>query len=74
MTPTTVSLYSKIVARFEQPSKMQLISSIVTLGSLASTAIAVSEVGFEFPDSVPMSKRQTDGPSYECHADCGMSI
>lgn len=53
---------------------MQLISSIVTLGSLASTAIAVSEVGFEFPDSVPMSKRQTDGPSYECHADCGMSI
>lgn len=52
---------------------MHLIPSILALCSMASTAVAVSKVSFEFPDSVPMSKRQTDGPSYECHADCGES-
>ncbi|KAL6849218.1 hypothetical protein ACO1O0_008748 [Amphichorda felina] len=53
---------------------MQLISSILVLGSLASTAVALSNLGFEFPDTVPMSKRQTSGPAYECHSDCGFAI
>lgn len=50
---------------------MQLTSSIVSLGFLASAASAIALEGFEFPDFVPMHKRQTEGPSYECHANCG---
>mgnify|MGYP000871441820 CR=1 FL=1 len=50
---------------------MQRVAQIVALGSLASSAVAVARTGFEFPDSVPMHKRQTSGPSYECHANCG---
>lgn len=38
------------------------------VGLLAASAVATA---FEFPASVPMNKRQTEGPSYDCHANCG---
>ncbi|KAH7318283.1 hypothetical protein B0I35DRAFT_478802 [Stachybotrys elegans] len=47
--------------------------SLLTLGPVLAAA-AVSRDAFEFPDTVPMEKRQTSGPSYECHADCGFAI
>lgn len=53
---------------------MQRVAQVVALGSLASSVVAVARTGFEFPDSVPMHKRQTSGPSYECHANCGYTI
>ncbi|PNY28911.1 Uncharacterized protein TCAP_01171 [Tolypocladium capitatum] len=43
---------------------------VVALGSLASAAAA----GFQFPDAVPLERRQTDGPAYQCHANCGYAI
>lgn len=49
---------------------MQLTLSLL---ALASTAAAVAKAGFEFPADVPMDKRQTEGPRYECHANCGES-
>ncbi|KAK0383648.1 hypothetical protein NLU13_9559 [Sarocladium strictum] len=29
---------------------------------------------FQFPDSVPLNKRQTSGPKFECHSACGNAI
>lgn len=49
---------------------MHFVASLVAVGSMASLASA--SVGFEFPASVPLSKRQTSGPAYNCHANCGM--
>ena len=48
-------------------------ATILAIGSVVSAAAAVSKVGFEFPADVPLNKRQTEGPRYECHANCGMS-
>ncbi|KAM5344971.1 hypothetical protein ACJ41O_010833 [Fusarium nematophilum] len=52
---------------------MQLTYTVV-LGSLASLAAASIKREFQFPDSVPLSRRQTSGPEYECHANCGYTI
>lgn len=41
------------------------------VGILAASSVATA---FQFPDNVPMDKRQTEGPSYECHANCGKNI
>ncbi|KAM0666659.1 hypothetical protein MY8738_002099 [Beauveria namnaoensis] len=49
---------------------MHFVASLVAVGSAVSLASAGS-IGFEFPASVPLSKRQTSGPAYECHANCG---
>lgn len=46
--------------------------TLISLGLMASTAVAVASPGFDFPDSVPMDKRATTGPAYQCHAKCGM--
>ncbi|KAJ6786641.1 hypothetical protein PWT90_09405 [Aphanocladium album] len=51
---------------------MHFVTSLVAIGSVASLASA--SVGFEFPAAVPLSKRQTSGPAYECHANCGYTI
>ncbi|ATY62818.1 hypothetical protein A9K55_007804 [Cordyceps militaris] len=51
---------------------MHFVASIVAVGSLASLASA--GVGFQFPDAVPLNKRQVTGPAYECHANCGYAI
>ncbi|OAQ65021.1 hypothetical protein VFPPC_13982 [Pochonia chlamydosporia 170] len=53
---------------------MRFAVSAIIVGSLASTAIAAANPGFDFPDAVPVAKRQTSGPSYECHASCGYAI
>lgn len=50
---------------------MQLTQSIVVLGSLTASAIAVARPAFVIPDFVPVERRQTSGPVYECHSDCG---
>jgi hypothetical protein len=50
---------------------MRLTTSLVAIGSVASLVTAAATPGFEFPDTVPMHKRQTEGPAYECHASCG---
>ncbi|KAM3514407.1 hypothetical protein MY11210_001961 [Beauveria gryllotalpidicola] len=52
---------------------MHFVASLVAVGSAASLASAGS-IGFEFPASVPLSKRQTSGPAYDCHASCGYAI
>ncbi|KAM3546953.1 hypothetical protein ARSEF1564_000266 [Beauveria bassiana] len=52
---------------------MHFVASLVAVGSAVSLASAGS-IGFEFPASVPLSKRQTSGPAYECHANCGYAI
>ncbi|KAF7562311.1 hypothetical protein G7046_g1820 [Stylonectria norvegica] len=53
---------------------MQLTCIALGLGSLATLAAASARSGFEFPDSVPLSRRQTSGPVYECHSNCGYTI
>lgn len=51
---------------------MHMSSSVVALGSMFTMAVAVSSRGvLEFPDSVPMEKRQPTGAAYDCHSDCG---
>lgn len=52
---------------------MQLTYTAFVLGSLATLAAANAPAKreFQFPDTVPMHKRQTSGPAYECHASCG---
>jgi hypothetical protein len=45
---------------------------LVNLAAFACAVIGAS--AFEFPDFVPLHKRQEPGtPAYECHANCGMS-
>ncbi|KAJ4165656.1 hypothetical protein LMH87_007280 [Akanthomyces muscarius] len=51
---------------------MHFVASLVAVGSIASLASA--SAGFEFPAAVPLSKRQTSGPAYNCHANCGYAI
>ncbi|TQV95623.1 hypothetical protein V2A60_000808 [Cordyceps javanica] len=51
---------------------MHFVASLVAVGSMASLASA--GVGFQFPDTVPLHKRQVTGPAYECHANCGYTI
>ncbi|KZL82262.1 hypothetical protein CI238_08493, partial [Colletotrichum incanum] len=53
--------------------------SFVTCTVLASVAsMAVAQLGhplFEYPDTVPIEKRQDPGtPRYQCHEDCGLLI
>ncbi|OBR08849.1 hypothetical protein CH63R_07614 [Colletotrichum higginsianum IMI 349063] len=53
--------------------------SFVTCAVLASVAsIAAAQVAhplFEYPDTVPLEKRQEPGtPRYQCHEDCGLLI
>ncbi|GJC82981.1 hypothetical protein ColLi_05819 [Colletotrichum liriopes] len=53
--------------------------SFVTCTVLASLAsMAVAQLGhplFEYPDTVPLEKRQDPGtPRYQCHEDCGLLI
>ncbi|KAJ6438245.1 hypothetical protein O9K51_08837 [Purpureocillium lavendulum] len=52
------------------PLKMHFAASIIALGSLAASAAAAAAPGFQFPAAVPLDKRQTSGPAYECHAHC----
>ncbi|QGI88832.1 hypothetical protein CEK26_000047 [Fusarium fujikuroi] len=45
-----------------------------TLLASASLAVAI-DPRFEFPDTVPLVKRQQPGtPQYACHEDCGLLI
>ncbi|POR33768.1 Uncharacterized protein TPAR_06042 [Tolypocladium paradoxum] len=53
---------------------MLFAACVVALGSLASAAAAAAAPGFQFPDTVPLEKRQTEGPAYQCHANCGYAI
>ncbi|ODA82461.1 hypothetical protein RJ55_00968 [Drechmeria coniospora] len=55
---------------------MRVTTSVVVLGSLASAvaAAAAAAGSFQFPESVPLHSRQTQGPSYQCHANCGYAI
>ncbi|QPG96433.1 hypothetical protein C2857_004178 [Epichloe festucae Fl1] len=54
---------------------MRFAASAVVLGSVASMAAAVASPPLDFyPDVVPMNKRHTSGPGYECHASCGYAI
>ncbi|UNI18589.1 hypothetical protein JDV02_004847 [Purpureocillium takamizusanense] len=53
---------------------MHLAASLIALGSLAASAAAAAAPGYQYPDFVPLHKRQTSGPSYECHANCGYLI
>ncbi|KND93681.1 hypothetical protein TOPH_01411 [Tolypocladium ophioglossoides CBS 100239] len=58
-------------------SKMRFAACVIALGSVASAAAAAAAAaapGFQFPDAVPLEKRQTDDPSYQCHANCGYAI
>lgn len=44
---------------------------LVNVAAFACAAISAS--AFEFPDFVPLHRRQDPGtPAYECHANCGM--
>jgi hypothetical protein len=52
---------------------------IATLFTVAVAApvlalASASAAEFQFPDSVPMHKRQTSGPKFECHSACGNTI
>ncbi|KAM0351707.1 hypothetical protein ACHAPU_002717 [Fusarium lateritium] len=50
--------------------------SFITYTLLASATLSVAiESRFEFPDTVPLMKRQQPGtPQYACHEDCGLLI
>ena len=50
--------------------------SLVAYTLLASATLSLAiDPRFEFPDTVPLVKRQQPGtPQYACHEDCGMSI
>lgn len=67
--PDTHSFHSPSFRLSEHSSNMHFVASLVAVGSIASLA---SASGFEYPASVPLSKRQTSGPAYDCHANCGM--
>ncbi|OAA71474.1 hypothetical protein ISF_02025 [Cordyceps fumosorosea ARSEF 2679] len=51
---------------------MHFVATLAAVGSVASLASA--RVGFQFPDTVPLAKRQVTGAAYECHANCGYTI
>ncbi|CAM1508020.1 Fc.00g048680.m01.CDS01 [Cosmosporella sp. VM-42] len=53
---------------------MQLTHTTFALSSLATLATATVNVGFQFFDTVALNKRQTSGPAYECHSNCGYTI
>ncbi|EFY98091.1 hypothetical protein X797_009064 [Metarhizium robertsii] len=53
---------------------MRFTASALAIGAVASLAAAVANPDFNFPDIVPMAKRQTSGPAYQCHASCGYAI
>ncbi|KID94846.1 hypothetical protein MAJ_09198, partial [Metarhizium majus ARSEF 297] len=53
---------------------MRFTASALAIGAVASLAAAVANPDFSFPDIVPMAKRQTSGPAYQCHASCGYAI
>ncbi|KAJ4130284.1 hypothetical protein NW768_007267 [Fusarium equiseti] len=50
--------------------------SLVAYTLLASATFSLAiDPRFEFPDTVPLVKRQQPGtPQYACHEDCGMSV
>ncbi|KAF5676545.1 hypothetical protein FHETE_2041 [Fusarium heterosporum] len=50
--------------------------SFIAYTLLASATLSVAiDPRFEFPDNVPLMKRQQPGtPQYECHEDCGLLI
>lgn len=49
-----------------------MLSSTLVLGVFASAAVAVNTArSLQFPDTVSLSERQSEGPRYECHANCG---
>jgi hypothetical protein len=50
---------------------MRFLASAVIIGSAATLATAAAKPDFEFPSVVPLARRQTSGPDYECHASCG---
>ncbi|KAI9149919.1 hypothetical protein HJFPF1_09665 [Paramyrothecium foliicola] len=54
--------------------KMQMTYSLLALGSMATMAAALSKADFVYPDTVPMHKRQSEGPAFECHSACGLAI
>ncbi|KAM0210293.1 hypothetical protein ACHAQD_010809 [Fusarium lateritium] len=48
--------------------------AVYTLLACATLSVAL-DPRFEFPDTVPLVKRQQPGtPQYECHEDCGLLI
>ncbi|KAF4120752.1 hypothetical protein GMORB2_2756 [Geosmithia morbida] len=54
---------------------MQPTSSIVSLGFLASAALAAANNGgTQFPDFVALAKRAVTETEYQCHANCGYTI
>ncbi|KAH7008534.1 hypothetical protein EDB80DRAFT_840891 [Ilyonectria destructans] len=59
---------------------MQLTTSVLTLGSLATLASASALANaqarrsFQFPASVSIAKRAVTGAEYQCHASCGYTI
>ena len=48
---------------------MHFVASLAAASVLALVSAAPEP--FVFPDAVPLDKRQTSGPKYECHANCG---
>ncbi|GJC97082.1 hypothetical protein ColKHC_05908 [Colletotrichum higginsianum] len=57
-------------------TKMRSFVTCAVLASVASIAAAqVAHPLFEYPDTVPLEKRQEPGtPRYQCHEDCGLLI
>ncbi|KFH46584.1 hypothetical protein ACRE_026420 [Hapsidospora chrysogenum ATCC 11550] len=53
---------------------MQLNLSILSLACLATTAVAVSNIDLEFDDTFLLAEKRQDGPAYQCHSDCGLTI
>ncbi|CEJ89801.1 hypothetical protein VHEMI05625 [[Torrubiella] hemipterigena] len=52
---------------------MRFAIPFVALSSLASALVAPQDDSF-FLDNVPLDKRQTGDPTYQCHANCGYTI
>ncbi|KAH8177145.1 hypothetical protein LIA77_02227 [Sarocladium implicatum] len=48
--------------------------SVAFVAPIVALASASANPAFEFPASVPLAKRQRDGPAFQCHSDCGNAI
>jgi hypothetical protein len=60
----------------DQPHAPIMIATLFTV-AVAAPVLALASASaaeFQFPDSVPMHKRQTSGPKFECHSACGKSF
>lgn len=69
---TSISFFQTVTCLSTASSNMRFTASALAIGAVASLAAAVANPDFfSFPDIVPMAKRQTSGPAYQCHASCG---